>query len=144
MIIGMGVFCMLGSRLKSLRVSKALTQADMANKIDVARTTYAMYEQNKREPDNEVLERIADFFDVTVDYLLGRTDLPGPVGQKYNPMSEINHLLKKYNLDQSGFFDIEKWKAMGPEEIRELESYFEFITSRAQQKSSEENKKNNQ
>ena len=52
-------------------------------------------------------------------------------------MSEINNLLKKYDIDQSGFFDIEKWKAMGPEEIRELESYFEFITSRAKNRADE-------
>ena len=49
-------------------------------------------------------------------------------------MSEINNLLKIYDIDQSGFFDIEKWKVMGPDEIRELESYFEFITSRAKKK----------
>ena len=56
-------------------------------------------------------------------------------------MSEINNLLKKYDIDQSGFFDIEKWKAMGPEEIKELESYFEFITSRAKKKQNEDDSK---
>lgn len=138
MITKNGGIHVLGSRLKSLRVSKKLTQADMAHRIAVARTTYAMYEQNKREPDNEILERIADFFDVTIDYLLGRTDVPGPVNRNFNPLDEINHIIKKYDIDQSGFFDLEKWKAMGPEEIRELKSYFEFITSRAKKKHLEE------
>lgn len=127
---------MLGGRLKYLRNSERLTQAEMAKKIDVARTTYAMYEQNKREPDNEILQRIADYFDVSIDYLFGRTNEPhsDKGTNEFNAMDEINHLLKKYNIDQSGFFDIEKWRAMGPEEIRELESYFEFITSRAKEK----------
>lgn len=69
---------MLGNRLKSLRSRKNMTQAELAEKIDVARTTYAMYEQNKREPDNETLQRIADYFDVSIDYLLGRTDNKHP------------------------------------------------------------------
>lgn len=125
---------MLGDRLKYLRNKKKLTQAEMAKKIDVARTTYAMYEQNKREPDNEILNRIADFYNVSTDYLLGRTDNPNPPNTDFNPLEEINKLLKKYEIDQSGFFDIEKWKAMGPEEIKQLEDYFEFITSKAKKR----------
>ncbi len=125
---------MLGLRLKYLRQNKKLTQAEMAGKIDVARTTYAMYEQDKREPDNTTLEKIASYFEVSVDYLLGRTDNPNPSDDKFNPMDEINRLLKEYDIDQSGFFDIDKWKAMGPEDIKQLEDYFEFITSRAKDK----------
>lgn len=125
---------MLGDRLKYLRNKKKLTQAEMAKKIDVARTTYAMYEQNKREPDNEILNRIADFYNVSTDYLLGRTDNPNPPTKEFNPLDEINKLLKKYDIDQSGFFDIDKWKAMGPEEIKQLEDYFEFITSKAKKR----------
>jgi len=63
-------------RLKELRKNKKLTQKEVAEKIGVARTTYAMYEQNRREPDNETFQKIADFFNVTTDYLLGRTDDP--------------------------------------------------------------------
>lgn len=67
---------MYSERLKELRKNKKLTQKEVAEKIGVARTTYAMYEQNRREPDNETLQKIADFFNVTTDYLLGRTDDP--------------------------------------------------------------------
>ncbi len=61
---------MLGERLKVQRNRLKLRQEDVANKIGIARTTYAMYEQNKREPDNETLQKLADFFDVTIDYLI--------------------------------------------------------------------------
>lgn len=61
---------MFTKKIKNLRQSKGLTQAEMADKIDVARTTYAMYEQGKREPDFEILKRLAYFFNVTTDYLL--------------------------------------------------------------------------
>lgn len=53
-----------------LRKSKNLLQKEVADKIGVARTTYASYEQGKREPDIETINKIADFFDVSTDYLL--------------------------------------------------------------------------
>lgn len=59
-------------RLKNLRTEKKWLQKDVAEKIGVGRTTYAMYEQGKREPDNATLQKIAELFEVSVDYLLGR------------------------------------------------------------------------
>lgn len=50
--------------------------------------------------------------------------------QQQNSMNDINKLLDKYEIEDSGFFDIEKWKAMGPDEIKQLEDYCDFITSR--------------
>ena len=76
---------MLGNRLRMLRTQRKLTQEEVAQKIGVARTTYAMYEQNSREPDNVTLQKLADFFDVSTDYLLGRTDNPTPPGEKAKP-----------------------------------------------------------
>lgn len=65
---------MLGERLRQQRTLRKLRQEDVAREIGVARTTYAMYEQNSREPDNETLQKLADFFGVSVDYILGRTN----------------------------------------------------------------------
>lgn len=62
-------------RLRELRKEKRLNQEEVAKKIGVGRTTYAMYEQGNREPDNDTLSEIADFFGVTTDYLIGR-DVP--------------------------------------------------------------------
>ena len=62
------------SRLTNLRKEKKILQADVAKKIGVARATYGAYEQGNRQPDFETLEKIADFFGVTTDYLLGRTN----------------------------------------------------------------------
>lgn len=61
---------MFGDRLKKLRAARKLRQEDIANILGIARTTYAMYEQNSREPDFDILQQLAEYYDVTVDYLL--------------------------------------------------------------------------
>jgi methanogenic corrinoid protein MtbC1 len=62
------------SRLRELRKLKSLRQKDLADALGLAQTTIANYEQNARFPDESVLHSVADYFDVTLDYLLGRTD----------------------------------------------------------------------
>ncbi|MBO8163910.1 MAG: helix-turn-helix transcriptional regulator [Brevibacillus sp.] len=69
---------MFPQRLKSLRKGKGITQQTMAEFLGLTRQGYAKYENNQSEPDNETLQKLADFFDVTVDYLLGRTNDPSP------------------------------------------------------------------
>lgn len=130
---------MLSARLRSLRKEKKISQEYMAEKLGMTRQGYGHYETGRNEPDSDTLIKISDILDCSTDYLHGKTE--NVRGSTYDPIHEINHLLKKYNIDQSGFFDIEKWKAMGPEEIRELESYFEFITSRAKEKNLNDDKK---
>lgn len=63
------------TRFKQLRISKNITQDDIARQLNVSRSAIGMYEQGKREPDFEVLISIANFFDVDLDYLLGRSDI---------------------------------------------------------------------
>lgn len=62
-------------RLKILREEKKLSQRELAKLMNMAPSTLAMYEVGKREPNYEILNRIADFFSVTTDYLLGRSPL---------------------------------------------------------------------
>ena len=64
-----------GLRLKKLRKEQNLRQTDLAEKLNLSRTTIANYEQNIRFPNQEALCNLADQFDVSLDYLLGRTDI---------------------------------------------------------------------
>jgi len=63
-----------GKRFKTLRLEKNLTQAELAKILSIGESTISFYESDKREPDYETLQKIADFFNVSVDYLLGRTN----------------------------------------------------------------------
>lgn len=63
-------------RLRELRKSRNLTLKDIGNILNVSESAVSQYENNKREMDNSSLTTLADYFEVTVDYLLGRTDSP--------------------------------------------------------------------
>ena len=72
-------------RLKELRASRNLTQDDFSKQSGIGRSVIGMYETGRRKPSFEVLERIADFFNVTMDYLTGKSDTPQP---SYNVASD--------------------------------------------------------
>jgi len=63
-------------RLKQLRTERGLSQVRLAMELSVSQHTISRYETGEREADYATLIRIADYFDVSVDYLLERTDNP--------------------------------------------------------------------
>lgn len=65
-------------RLKALRVSHNLTQDEFSKQSKIGRSVIGMYETGRRKPSLEALETIADYFNVTIDYLTGKTDIPYP------------------------------------------------------------------
>lgn len=69
---------MLGTRIKLLREELGLKQEDLAKKLSVSPSAIGMYERNLREPNNELILKIANFFNVSVDYLLGKSDIRNP------------------------------------------------------------------
>lgn len=62
------------TRLKQLRTEKRINQRELAKFLKVAPSTISMYESGHREPNFEILEVLADFFNVDMNYLLGKTD----------------------------------------------------------------------
>ena len=66
------VFDLFGKNLKRLRTNAKLTQQELATKLKVAPSTIGMYESGKRMPDTEILNKLANMFNVSIDYLLGR------------------------------------------------------------------------
>ena len=62
-------------RLKALRKSRRISQLKLALDLNMNQNTISRYETLEREADYETLIRFADYFDVTLDYLLGRTDI---------------------------------------------------------------------
>ena len=65
-----------GAHLKSLRKTQGLTQKQLANEIGASERGIQHYEIGERKPAYDVLIALADYFDVSLDYLCGRTDNP--------------------------------------------------------------------
>ncbi len=99
---------LLGKRLKALREKKGISQKFVATKIGVNNSTLSGYESGYREPDGETLLRLADFYEVTTDYLLGRsnnTQLSGNTETLINDIDlglSIDEIMEKYNLKFEG------------------------------------------
>ena len=72
-----GALCM--KRLKELRAQAGVSQQIVADALGITQQAYANYESGKREPDNDTLLKLAEFFDVTTDNLLNR---PSPETKK--------------------------------------------------------------
>lgn len=86
---------MLGDRLKELRLNNGLKQSDLLKKFNLSSARYSQYENDKRVPDYELLIKFADFYNVSIDYLLGRTNVIKPEN------IDENDLLSKINTADS-------------------------------------------
>jgi len=105
---------MLSDKLKQLRKEKEKTQEDLAAVLQVSPSTIGMYEQGRRIPDTDKLNKLADYFEVSVDYLLGRTDIRKPA----KPDDE---------LTIAAHHETNHWTQ---EELDEIERFKEFVKSR--------------
>lgn len=91
--------------LKELRTEKGLTQIELSEALGITRSRLSMYETGDREPDFETLELFADYFNVDVDYLLGRTDKttriisPAPSGDAALGEGDIAKIFEQYGTD---------------------------------------------
>lgn len=63
-----------GERLSELRNEKELSQDELSTRMNISKSSIGMYERDQREPAFELLDKLALFFEVSTDYLLGRTN----------------------------------------------------------------------
>jgi len=66
------------ARLKNLRESRRSYQREIAEALGITTRAYQFYESGRSEPNIKTLIALADYFDVSIDYLVGRTDVPDP------------------------------------------------------------------
>lgn len=93
---------MFGERLKKLRKIKNRTQDQVATDLKLTRAQYSHFENNRNEPDQETLVKLADYYGVTTDYLLGR--------------KVDDDLLVAAHMDDD----------LTPDQRKEIEEYIEF------------------
>ena len=108
-----------GFRLRDLRKASKLTQEELAKLVGMSRSAIGMYENGDREPDIDILERLADFFDVDIDYLTGRSDKTTLIPQSgYYTNPEAAALAQEMldDPDMRALFDMKR--NMDPERFR--------------------------
>ncbi|MGM1048623.1 DNA-binding transcriptional regulator, XRE-family HTH domain [Paenibacillus uliginis N3/975] len=97
-----------GNRIAELREKRGWTQEELATTVGITRAALSHYEKNRRKPDFETLTRLADRFDVTIDYLIGRTKLEKmnmdpDVREFVDDLELSDHdLLERFNLTVDG------------------------------------------
>lgn len=114
----------LGDRIKVGRMSRNMTQADLAVLVGVAASTVGMWEQGRREPDLDTIEALADIYNVPVSYFIDKDDVALPEGsmtKRDKARLEAFHQNPRLGL----LFD--RCKNLGEEDIDFMERYVERI-----------------
>lgn len=92
----------LGTRLKELRSKLNLSQVYVSKKLGIGQTTYAAYEIGRSQPGNEMLVKLAIYYEVSTDYLLGKSNTKYTQAELdfFNEIKEkgIEQLIHDYNL----------------------------------------------
>lgn len=97
-------------RLRELRNEKKMTMKDLADKLSLTEQAISMYERNERRPNFEKLEEIADFFNIDMNYLLGKSIIKNSYAHEFREIT-IDKLIRKIPLydfiscGEGGFVD---------------------------------------
>lgn len=97
-----------GERISELRERRGWTQEELANSVGITRAALSHYEKNRRKPDFDTLTRLADRFNVSIDYLIGRTNeekaVLDPVARDFVDNLELSDedILQRFNLTVDG------------------------------------------
>lgn len=108
--------------LKELRESRKLDQQDLADLLHVSRSTIANYETGRREPDYDKLLQLAEFFEVSVDYLL-----TGKASAEFTPIKSTVEMERK--LDRRVF---SYYKKLGFEAKKQVLTFIQFLGNQSE------------
>ena len=114
----MGTF---GERLRMLRKEKGMTGQELGKVFNVTKTAVSNWENGNRFPDENILKKISDYFNVSIDYLLGRTDIRNPYNSKNTTHPEGE------NLDKFRSDFLKKLDDLSEESKKELEKYIQLL-----------------
>lgn len=89
------------NRIRELRKQRGMTMKELGKVIGVAESTVSQYELGRRQPDNETLLTLGEFFEVSVDYLLGGVSYPDPRLKEFSEKSEFQKKLDNLSRDMS-------------------------------------------
>lgn len=110
---------MIGERIKELRKSKKMSQSELGKFIGVSQTTVTAWENGRAEPSSSYVAKLATFFNVSTDYLLGRDSKEDDL-----KTADKNVQLIAAHIDDG----------TTPEEMNDILTYIDFIKSKREKK----------
>lgn len=111
------------NRIKKLREEFHMTQQELADKLKGAKSTIAMYESETRKPSMEVLIKLSDIFNCSIDYLLGKTDVR-------NPGKQIDDVLNEAMIGMSK----EEYEALNETQKKQIRDFAIFVKNQNEEK----------
>jgi len=113
-----------GNRLRKLRKERKLTQEQLGELIDLSESTISLYEGNKRQPDYNTLYKLAKFFRVSSDYLLGYSDIRETPEQRIESAISDDPKLMEFWQELQNREDLQllfkQVKPMSPKDIKKI------------------------
>ncbi|MBH0158742.1 helix-turn-helix transcriptional regulator [Fictibacillus sp. 5RED26] len=123
---------MYGKRLRDLRKSRKLTLVKVAEKLNIAMTTYGAYEREEKRPSIDMLRSLANLYNVSTDYILGLTDEKDP--KPNQDLLDVQKLFLREKLHWNG-------RPLNEEELEPIRKFLEIVVrDRLPKNSSKENK----
>ena len=114
-------------RFKELRQSRKLSQQELADKLNTSKSSVNMYERGEREPGIEMLETIADFFNVDMDYLLGKASIVNKTLANAENVIKLSGTDKQTNLTSSEETLLSNYRQLNPDGQKKVDDYVEDL-----------------
>jgi len=115
---------MIGTRIKKLREDKGLNQLELAKLLNISNTTLSQYESGQRTPSDDIKIKLSKTFNVSIDYLLGITDIKNPYKEDID--GKITTIAAHFDGDE-----------FTEEELDQIKQFKEFVKSTREKKSKE-------
>lgn len=109
------------NRIKQLREENKWTQLELSKKMDCAMSSIAMYEKGDRKPSMEVLIKLSEIFNCSIDYLLGKSDIK-------NPGKQIDDVLNEAMIGMSK----EEYEALNETQKKQIRDFAIFVKNQSE------------
>lgn len=117
----------LSDRLKELRKENNMTQSDLGKILGVGKTTISMYENGNSTPNDEIKLKIAEYFNISLDYLLGKSDIKNYTNLD-TPINKINKLVKQNKINTlAAHFEGEEFTE---DDLEDIENFIRYVISK--------------
>lgn len=122
----------LGLRLENLREKRGLTKIDLSLRLGFSANVYGSYEREERRPSLETMVKLADIFNVSLDYLIRGEEFQNP--NNFLDEAEFQKIKQLFDIKQiqyPSFLQYKKWAILNAKDIVEINNHFEWIVEKA-------------